>query len=142
MTDFHEQLTPADAIRPPSDRSFGLTMAAAFFVIAGLRFARGHGDAWFWLAPCAAFALAALTAPHMLAPLNRLWLKLGILLHHLVTPVILALLFYGVVMPTGLVLRLLGKRPLRLRREPDAATYWVARPSEAAQPAVTMTRQF
>jgi hypothetical protein len=49
------------------------------------------------------------------------------LLHSIVSPVALAILFYGVVMPTGLLMRLLGKDPLRLRLDSRAASYWIER---------------
>ena len=59
----------------------------------------------------ALFLAAALLRPAMLNPLNRLWLKFGLLLHRIVNPIIMALLFFGTVLPTGLVMRALGQGP-------------------------------
>ena len=75
----------------------------------------------------AMFLVAALLRPAILHPLNRLWLKFGLLLHRVVNPVIMALLFFGTVLPTGLVMRALGKDLLRLKRQPDADSYWIPR---------------
>jgi hypothetical protein len=76
----------------------------------------------------AALALAlALGAPRLLAPLNWVWTKLGLLLHRIVSPIFLLLLFYGCIAPVGLLMRLSGKDPLRLKYEPAATSYWIVR---------------
>lgn len=89
----------------------------------------------------AAFFLAALARPRILAPLNRLWLRVGLLLHACLSPVILGLVFYTTVTPIGLVRRLLGADPLRLRLDRDAVTYWIERDPPGPAPD-TMRRQF
>ena len=62
----------------------------------------------------------ALTYPRILAPLNRLWLKFGLLLYKVMNPLVLGLLFFVTIMPIGLVMRALGKDFLRLKRDPAA----------------------
>jgi len=79
------------------------------------------------IAAAAAFALLALAVPRALAPLNRAWTAFGDLLHRIVSPVALGILYYGVVTPTGLLMRLAGKDPLRLRFDPAARSYWIER---------------
>jgi hypothetical protein len=73
--------------------------------------------------------------------LNAAWAKIGILMGRVVSPVVSGLLFFGVVTPTGLLLRLLGKDPLRLAPDRPASTYWIERrpPGPAPQ---TMSSQF
>jgi hypothetical protein len=67
-------------------------------------------------------------------------MRLGLLLHGIVNPVIMGLLFFGTILPTGLVMRLRGKDLLRLKRDPDANSYWIARtPGPAPE---TMKDQF
>ena len=73
------------------------------------------------------FLLLAALVPGVLAPANRLWTKFGLLLHHIVSPIALGILFFLVVTPTGLLMRLFGKDPLRLRFDPDADSYWIKR---------------
>jgi hypothetical protein len=82
-----------------------------------------------------------LLRPAVLNPLNRVWLKFGLLLHKVVNPAIMALLFYGTVLPTGLIMRAMGKDLLRLKREPDAASYWIVRAPPGPAPE-TMKDQF
>jgi len=85
--------------------------------------------------------VAGLFRPSVLNPLNRIWLKFGLLLHSVVNPVVMALLFYGTVLPTGLVMRMLGKDLLRLKRQPDAKSYWIVRQPAGPSPE-TMRDQF
>jgi predicted membrane metal-binding protein len=127
----HESFDRKHAVAASSDRSFGLVFAAFFALVAGLRWWRGHSDFMWWLLPAAAFALAALAWTAPLAPLNRAWTRLGQLLHAIVNPLLMGLVFAVAIVPLGLVLRLLGKDLLRLRRDPSAATYWIAREASA-----------
>ena len=137
----HEDLSRDEAVVGASDRSFGLTVTAVCGGVGAVRLALGHGGAGWWLGAAVIFLVSALFRPALLAPLNGLWLRLGLLLHKIVTPVVMALIFYTTVLPIGLVMRALGKDPLRLRRDPDAASYWIARdPAGAA--AETMKNQF
>ena len=102
-------------------------MAAAFGLISLLNWWHG-GRSWPWTSGIAALCLAAaLFYPAILRPFNRLWLKFGLLLHKVVTPVVMAVVFFGTVLPTGLILRALGKDPLRLKRRPKANSYWIER---------------
>jgi hypothetical protein len=63
------------------------------------------------------------------------------LLHHIVSPVALALVFYLAIMPTGLVMRLFGKDFLRLKRDPQAKSYWIERTPPGPAPD-SMKNQF
>ena len=62
-----------------------------------------------------------------LRPLNRLWLRFGLLLAAVVSPIVLALLFYLTIAPIGFMMRLAGKDPMRSRRDPNATSYWIRR---------------
>ena|SRR2546422_1553022 len=72
---------------------------------------------------------------------NLLWSKLGLLLGKVATPVITAPLFYLVVIPTGLLVRMMGKDALRLRRTPPCQSYWIDRRPPGSDPK-TMSSQF
>jgi hypothetical protein len=137
----HEVFSRDEKIVAGSDRSFGFVMAAAFAVVTLLN-AWHVGRVWPWTAGVAVlFLAAALLRPAVLNPLNRLWLKFGLLLHGVVNPVVMALLFYGTVWPTGFVMRALGKDLLRLKREPGAESYWIVRQPPGPSPE-TMRDQF
>ena len=137
----HEVFSREEKIVAGSDRSFGLVMAGAFALLTALN-GWHAGRIWPWTAAlAAAFLVAALLRPALLNPLNHLWLKFGLLLHKIVNPVIMALLFYGTVLPTGLIARAMGKDLLRLKRAPDATSYWIVRTPAGPAPE-TMKDQF
>jgi hypothetical protein len=124
----HESFSRDEASAPGSDRTFGLVMAAALALVGCVN-AWHHGRAWPWeLGASVLFLATGLVKPSVLHPLNRLWMKLGLLLHKIVNPIVMGLLFYGTIWPTGLVMRMRGRDFLRLKREPAADTYWIARP--------------
>lgn len=137
---FHEDLSRGQDIVGPSDRAFGVTFAVVFGLV-GLWPLLWGGTARLWaLGLSVAFLLAALVFPWVLAPLNRVWLKFGLLLHQITTPLILGLIFFLVVLPIGLVMRALGKRPLQLHPERTAVSYWAHR--EAPVEPGSMRNQF
>ncbi len=86
------------------------------------------------MSAAAVFALVALAAPSLLAPLNRLWLKFGLQLHKVTTPLVLGLMFYLIVRPTALVVRLMGKDLLRLKGDREAPSYWIERQPPGPSP--------
>ncbi|NJL07389.1 MAG: hypothetical protein HC900_03340 [Methylacidiphilales bacterium] len=129
-------------VKRGSERSFGVVFAVAFAVIGLLPIVtRGDGARWWALAVAVAFAAVAILAPALLGPLNRAWFKFGLLLHHLVNPLIMGLLFYGAFVPMALVLRASGRDLLRLKRESAAESYWILRDPPGPETG-SMSKQF
>jgi hypothetical protein len=123
----HERYSDPEIALPGSDRSFGLVMAAVFMVLTLVNVWHA-GRAWPWTGAAAACLFAfALFKPTALRPFNWIWFKFGLLLHKVMNPVVMALVFFGAVFPTGLVMRAIGRDPLRLKWQPDANTYWIER---------------
>ena len=114
-------------IKGSSDRGFGLVVGGIFMLIGCWPLVRGLSPRWYLVVPAAALMIAGVLAPRVLAPLNRAWMKLGLLLHRVVAPILMGIVFFGVVLPTGLVMRLRGKDLLRLKIDPRAASYWIVR---------------
>lgn len=110
-----------------TNRSFGLVFAGVFAVIGLLPLLHHHAPRLWALAIGAAFLLLAVVRPALLAPLNRLWFRLGLALGAVMTPVMMGLLFVAAVIPTALLLKLLRKDPLQRRFDPKAASYWERR---------------
>ena len=137
----HERLSREDTIVSGSDGSFGLVMGGAFALISLLN-AWHAGQIWPWTFTVAILFLAAsLLCPAVLHPLNRAWLKFGLLLHKLFNPLVMGLVFYGAVLPAGLIMRAMGKDLLRLKIEPDYESYWIMRQPPGPAPE-TMKDQF
>ena len=137
----HEDLRREHDVKHSSERSFGIVFAVVFAVI-GLWPLLNQAAIRLWALGLAALFLGlALLWQAPLRPLNRLWLRFGLLLHAIVNPLVMGLLFYGTVMPVGLLMRLFGKDPLRLKRDPHASTYWIQRSPPGPAPE-TMSNQF
>jgi Saxitoxin biosynthesis operon protein SxtJ len=137
----HEDLSREQRVEGSSDRNFGLVFAGVFVLIGGVPLFHGGQLRWWAFAVAAAFAAAAAVRPSLLAGLNRLWTKLGVLLGKVVSPVALGILFYAVLTPVGIAMRVAGKDPLRLRWDRDAASYWIPR-EPPGPPPDSMTNQF
>jgi hypothetical protein len=137
----HEQLRRAEDTVGPSDRRFGLTIGGVFALIAIWKAVTWSAWGFLWAGLAAAFAISALAQPLLLAPFNRLWLKFGLLLHRIVSPVAMAILFYATILPIGLLMKALGKDPLRLKLEKGASSYWLPR-SDDRPPEASMRQQF
>ena len=139
--DFHEDFEQSEVVRAGSERSFGIVFAVVFSII-GLWPLIGEGALRVWaLAVGGGFLAAAFVAPKVLSPLNQLWFRFGMLLHKIVNPLIMGLLFYLTVTPIALIMRIAGKDPLRCRIDPGADSYWIKRDPAGPAPE-TMRNQF
>lgn len=123
-----------------SDRSFGFVIAAAIAIISLLPIWRGEAPSFWGLAAALGFAAAASLVPARLRPLNRLWFKLGLALHKITNPIIMGVLFFGVILPIAMLFRALRADPLKLAFDENASSYWTMRntPDEASD----MSKQF
>jgi len=118
---------PSARLVLPSDRRFGLTMAGVCVVVGVAGLWRGRPlNPTVW-AMALLFSAAALVRPQVLAPLNRAWARLGALLNRVVSPVVLGVVFFGLMTPYAVVLRLRGRDVLRRRLEPALDSYWIVR---------------
>jgi hypothetical protein len=103
-------------------------MGVALFALAFYFWRHGHLP-WALGAIGAAVLLPVLSfvAPSIVRPLADGWLFIGRLVGRITTPILLTIVFITVVTPLGLLLRLFGSDPLRLKRDPKASTYWIER---------------
>ena len=138
---FHEDYGPHLPQKGGSDRSFGWVFTAFFAIWALLPLWRGTPMRLWALPVSAVLLLVTLVRPSLLHLANRLWTRLGLLLGKIVSPLITGLLFYLVVTPMGLVVRLTGKDLLRLRSCPQQPSYWIDRRPPGPDPK-TMKHQF
>lgn len=110
-----------------SNRAFGLIFAAIFLVIAlwPVLFGKDYRQ---WAAiVLAIFAVPALIYPRVLQPLNDLWTKFGFFMHSVINPLLMGIIFFVAVLPTGLIIRLLAKDPMRRRFDESSSSYWIQR---------------
>jgi len=137
----HEDLRREDQTAGPSDRKFGLTLGIVLALIAVLKLVERSNWGIIWSVLAVALIGCALLRPSLLSVPNTIWLKFGLLLHRIVNPIIMAILFFGTILPIGLLMRVLGKDPLRLRLDKAADSYWLPRSDERPQ-SEAMRQQF
>lgn len=130
----HEDLSRTHDVQGSSDRSFGFVFAIVFAVIGLWPLLSSGGPRLWALAIGAGFLAVALVRPALLAAPNRLWMRLGLLLNRIVSPLVLGIVFYLVVTPMGLAMRLAGKDPLRLKPREPGASYWIGREPPGPSP--------
>ena len=123
----HEAFEPLHETRSASPRAFGWMLVVVFVLIALWPLFAGDNLRWWALALAALAAVLAWLAPQVFALPNRAWMKLGELLARIVAPVALAILFFGMFVPLGWLMRATGRKPLQLKRDPAATSYWIER---------------
>ncbi len=127
--------------KAPSNRSFCWTFTV-FFALAGAWSAWSDGIGFVFELPLAAvFAGVTLFRPDSLSQLNRGWMKVAEVLNVVVSPVVLAVMFYGVFTPAGYLMRLAGKDPMRRKYEPGSSSYWIERTPPGPEPE-SLSEQF
>ena len=122
-------------LSPAEGRKFGLTVGIAFGVLAGISYWRGH------VLPVQILGglggvLIALVIPGKLGPVYRAWMGLALMISKVTTPIFLGIVYFLVIAPIGVLMRLFGKNPLR--HEPEQGSHWLSRPEARG----TMSNQF
>ena len=114
-------------IKISSNRSFGIVFFLFFLIVSIFPlFKDGNIRIWSFILSLI-FLILGLINSEFLTPLNQLWFKVGLLLGKLISPIVMGLVFFIVVTPTGLIMKLLKKDILKLRKN-SSKTYWVERP--------------
>ncbi len=126
-----------DDVKISSNRSFGIVFFIVFLLIALYPLTYG-GEIRIWsLIISIIFVILGLLNSKILAPLNKIWFKFGILLGKIISPLIMGIIFFLVVTPIGLIMRLLGKDVLNLKINKNKS-YWI----EKNGPKSKMKNQF
>jgi len=124
-------------IKVGSNRSFGLVFFVVFMIITFYPLL-GSGNVRLWsLIISLIFLILGLMNSKILTPLNKLWFKFGILLGRIISPLIMGIIFFFVVTPIGLLMKIFKKDLLNLKYEKDIS-YWI----EKKEPKSKMKNQF
>ena len=107
-----------------SNRSFGIVFSVVFIIIAIWPLLNNQDIRIWSLIISLIFLILGLINSKILSPLNKLWSKFGILLNKIIPPIIMFIIFFFVITPTGLILKLLGKDLLKLKKK-KLKTFWI-----------------
>ena len=130
----HEDLNRHDEIKVGSERAFGIVFAVVFAVVAAWPLLSGMPPRWWALAVAVLFVSAGYLFPIVLKPLNIVWFKIGMLMYKVVNPLTMAMLYVTTIIPIGLIMRAVGKDPLRLKMDRSASSYWIERDPPGPEP--------
>tara|TARA_B100000470_G_C19775856_1_gene385293 strand:+ start:208 stop:591 length:384 start_codon:yes stop_codon:yes gene_type:complete len=108
----------------PTNRNFGIVFFIVFLIISFWPLLKS-GDVRYWsLVVSVIFLILALLNSKILTPLNKVWMKFGFILGKIVSPIVMGFIFFFVVTPTGIIMRVLGKDLLNLKKN-NQNTYWI-----------------
>ena len=124
-------------IKLPTNRNFGIVFAVVFLIISFWPLLNGDAIRNWSLLVSIIFFILALINSKILTPLNKIWFKFGIFLGKIVSPIVMSIIFFLVITPTGFFMKLIGKDLLRLKKK-DRDTYWINKDKKSG----SMRRQF
>src|SRR5215470_10151258 len=109
----HESFDRVHQVQGSSNRSLGLVFGAVFLIIGVYLWFSGAPIRLWSLAICAGFVALGLAFSRVLTLLNKVWTRFGLVLHKIVSPIVLGIMFFAVMILLGLLMRRLGKDPLK-----------------------------
>ena len=121
-----------------SEKSFGVVFSIVFLIVALYPLINSESLRIWALVVSIIFFLLAFLAPKILVLPNKLWFKFGLLIGSIVAPIVMAFIYFVTVLPTGLIMRLLGKDLLKQKLDKNAKSYWI----ERKEPMGSMKNQF
>jgi len=121
-----------------TEKSFGIVFSIVFLLVALYPLIDSEEIHLWAIIISTVFLFLAYVTPNILSIPNRLWFKFGILLGSIISPIVMALVYLITVLPTGLIMRLLGKDLLRQKLDKNIKSYWIKR----NEPMGSMKNQF
>ena len=111
-------------IKIGSNKSFGIVFAIVFGLISFWPIIKGNDIRIWALIISIIFLVLGLVNSKILTPLNKLWFKFGIFLGNFIAPIVMGIIFFLVVTPTGIIMKLLGKDLIKLKKN-NEKSYWI-----------------
>ena len=111
-------------IKIGSNKSFGIVFFIVFLIIALYPMLKGQDLRLWSLIISLIFLILGIVNSTVLTPLNKIWFKFGILLGNIISPIVMAIVFFVVVTPTGIIMKILRKDLIGLKKN-NKNTYWI-----------------
>ena len=121
-----------------SEKSFGVVFSIVFLIIALYPLSDSQTPHLWAVIVSTIFLLLAFLVPKTLSLPNKLWFKFGIFLGSIISPIVMTLVYFISIMPTAIIMRLLGKDLLKQKLDKNAKSYWI----ERKEPMGSMKNQF
>ena len=110
-----------------SNKSFGLLFFVVFLIIGLWPLKNGENLNFYFITVSIIFLILGLINSKLLSPLNKSWIKLGEILGIIIAPIVMALVYFVILTPVSLIVRIFGKDLLSLKLLKDKETYWIKR---------------
>lgn len=123
----HENIYRKSHGEEPSERSLGFALSIIILILGTTRLYLGLGWGMFLVLISAIFLLLTLFWAAPLRPLNKIWFRFGLLLFRITNPFLMGIVFFITIFPIGIIIRILGKDPLRLKFNKEIRSYWLER---------------
>lgn len=114
-------------LKLPSNRSFGIVFFVFFLILALWPLLNNSQILKLPLILSITFLLLGVFNSKILTPLNKIWMKFGLLLGSIISPIVMGIIFFGIITPTGFILRIFKKDILMLKRNQNSHTYWIGK---------------
>jgi hypothetical protein len=128
-------------IKLPSNKKFGYFFSAIFLIITiYCQLSENHTIGYIFAALTVLFFMTTLINAKLLLPLNKIWMRFGLLLGSIINPIVLGIIFFVLFTPYGIVMRIFGRDELRLKKIINKKSHWVLR--SETQPQTDFRKQF
>jgi|TARA_B110000438_G_scaffold231423_1_gene226760 hypothetical protein len=122
----------------PSNRNFGIVFFIVFLIVSFWPLLN-DGNIRFWsLIVSIVFLILGVTNSKLLTPLNKIWFHFGILLGKFISPIVMGIVFFLVITPISILLKLFNKDILNIKKKQNTKSYWIKKPEQTT----TMRNQF
>ena len=121
-----------------NNRGFGLLFFIVFIIISAWPLLSGGNLRIYFLLPAFLFLILGLINSKLLTPINKLWIKFGELLGKIIAPIVMGLVYFVILTPISLIIRIFGKDLLNLRFSNKIQSYWIKRDKDLG----SMDKQF
>jgi hypothetical protein len=133
------------AYREPSSRDLTI-LAGLFLILPGLigsflAFYKGSPNGYYWIGAGVVLALCRLIGP-LFRLIYRGWISFSVILGYFISRILLTLIFFLIITPTGVIMRIVGKDPMERKIDPDAPSYWADRETPAELTVERYEKQF
>jgi len=108
-----------------SNRSFGIIFFLFFLIITFIYFKKNNNLNLYLIIPAIFFLILGILNSKFLTPFKRLWIKFGELLGKITSPIILLIIYLGIVFPTNIILKILRKDILQINMSTKVKSYWI-----------------
>ena len=121
-----------------SNRSFGILFFAVFLILCLWPLKSGSNLNFYFLITSVIFLILGILNSKLLSPFNKVWIKFGEILGLIIAPIVMGIVYFVILTPVSLIVRMFGKDLLGLKFKKDNETYWIKRKKNIT----TMNKQF